>query len=128
MKSEQSYSNGLSLERLIIKSLGADNSEYTIVCTILPIGHSDSSDVHEQLQNGIDLSIKNNGLELIKSIDTLINDYPAIYAVTRKSNQTMAMLSIIKSNQSIILGGVIKYELLQRQHFEHYYNSFKIEK
>lgn len=128
--SQQVTRNGLTLDFISIKSVGADKSEYIVSFTNYPLGTIDSSIIYEQLHSGRDAAIKNSNFELIKSVDTLINNYPAIYAITKnldKKSYLRYMLMVIKDNhQSISVIGDLHYAPMQRDHFEHYFNSLKI--
>jgi tetratricopeptide (TPR) repeat protein len=130
VKSERVTRNGLTIDLTTIKSVGADKSEYIVAFTNYPEGTIDSSIVYEQLHNGRDAAVKNSDFEIIKSVDTLINNYPAVYAVTKsleKKKHKRYMLMIIKENhQGISIIGDLYYDPVQRKHFEHYFNSLKI--
>jgi hypothetical protein len=128
--SRQITRNGLTLDLTSIISVGADKSEYGVTFTNYPMGAIDSSKIYEYLKKGRDGAIKNSNFELIKSVDTLINNYPAIYAITKNLDNRGFMryiLCVIKNNhQGIALIGDLHYDPVQREHFEHYFNSLKI--
>jgi len=118
--------SNLTFGKTTVKSVGADNSEFNIGCTNYPPGLLDTSKVYEQLHNGRDGVIENSSFELIKSVDTLINNYPAVYLLTKKGEQLRYVLIVIRNNQSITLLGDLKCNPLQKDHFEHYFNSLKV--
>jgi hypothetical protein len=122
---QQIEREGFNFDFFIIESRGYDNSTYHISCYYDSV-IVDSATTILSLHNGLNRVINNNGLVLYNSIDTVINNFPAIYAIAQGKGERIYFFAINKTYQIILMAADLKRDPLQRKHFEKYFYSLKM--